>query len=255
MTHEPSVGFAADAYARLKGLGVALVTYGAGGLNIINSVGLAYAEESPLLVISGSPETRFRSQPPLLHHCVKEFDTQYKVFTEVTAAQAFLDNPKTAQERIEHVLETIIKSSRPGYIEIPRDMVNAEIEIQELAPHSVEGESPALLEAVVEILQRLAASKRPVMLVGVEVSRFRLKEKVIELAELLNIPVSLRSWANQPFRNFIQISSEHILGVLATRACASTSKLQTAFLTSVLYLQKWKLEVTQPLCRLKTLFS
>src|ERR1700722_10362728 len=62
MTHEPSIGFAADAYARIKGLGVAIVTYGAGGLNMVNSTGLAYAEESPLLVISGGPETRHRSQ-------------------------------------------------------------------------------------------------------------------------------------------------------------------------------------------------
>src|SRR5579883_1177590 len=73
MTHEPSVGFAADAYARLKGLGVALVTYGAGGLNMVNPIGLAYAEESPVLVISGSPETRYRTQKPHLHHCVKTF--------------------------------------------------------------------------------------------------------------------------------------------------------------------------------------
>ena len=189
MTHEPSVGFAADAYARLRGLGVAIVTYGAGGLNIVNAVGLAYAEESPLLVIGGSPETRFLSQPALLHHCVKTFDTQYKVLAEVTEVQAFLDNPKTAQKQIEHVLDTIIKSSRPGYLEIPRDMVNAEIEIQELAPSSVEGESPALLEAVSEIVQKLTAAKRPVLLAGVEVSRFKLKEKVVELADLLNIPV------------------------------------------------------------------
>ena len=70
MTHEPSVGYAADAYARLRGLGVALVTYGAGGLNMVNPVGLAYAEESPLLVISGSPETRFRKGKP--HHKKKE---------------------------------------------------------------------------------------------------------------------------------------------------------------------------------------
>ncbi|HEY9682017.1 MAG TPA: thiamine pyrophosphate-dependent enzyme [Oculatellaceae cyanobacterium] len=189
MTHEPSVGFAADAYARLRGLGVGLVTYGAGGLNMINSVALAYAEESPLLIISGSPETRFRSQPAMLHHCVKEFDTQYNVFAEVTAAQALLDNPKTAQEQIELVLETILKSSRPGYIEIPRDMVNTEIETQDRAPRSVEGESPAVLDAVGEIIQRLKASKRPVLLVGAEVSRFKLKDKIVELAELLNIPV------------------------------------------------------------------
>src|SRR5271170_7533114 len=66
MSHEPSVGFAADAYARIKGLGVALVTYGAGGLNMVNATALAYAEESPLLVISGSPETKFRQGKPQL---------------------------------------------------------------------------------------------------------------------------------------------------------------------------------------------
>src|SRR5215470_9158056 len=134
MTHEPSVGFAADAYARLRGLGVALVTYGAGGLNMINPIGLAYAEESPVLVLSGSPETRYRSQKPLLHHCVKSFDTQYKVFEEVTESQAILTNPATAQEEIDRVIDTTLKQSRPGYIEIPRDMVNYELEINRKAP-------------------------------------------------------------------------------------------------------------------------
>src|SRR5262249_12038495 len=55
-SHEPAVGFAADAAARItNGLGVCLVTYGAGGLNMVNSVACAYAEKSPLVVISGGP--------------------------------------------------------------------------------------------------------------------------------------------------------------------------------------------------------
>ena len=53
MTHEPSVGFAADGYGRITGLGVACVTYCVGGLNMLNAVACAYAEKSPLLVISG----------------------------------------------------------------------------------------------------------------------------------------------------------------------------------------------------------
>ncbi|HMP54497.1 MAG TPA: thiamine pyrophosphate-binding protein, partial [Candidatus Melainabacteria bacterium] len=133
MTHEPSVGYAADAYARLRGLGIALVTYGAGGLNMINPIGLAYAEESPVLVISGSPETRYRSQKPHLHHCVKTFDTQYNVFKEVTESQALLHNPVTAQAEIDRVFSTTIKESRPGYLEIPRDMVNYDIPVEEPA--------------------------------------------------------------------------------------------------------------------------
>ncbi len=189
LTHEPSVGFAADGYARLRGLGVALVTYGAGGLNMINPVGLAYAEESPVLVISGSPETRFRNQKPQLHHCVKTFDTQFNVFREVTEAQTILSSPQTAQEEIDRVFDTTFKQSRPGYIEIPRDMVNCEIETVSRAPASVEGESPAMEEAVNEIIDRLKGAKRPILLVGVEIRRFSLKEKVVALAEALNLPV------------------------------------------------------------------
>ncbi|MBP6745308.1 thiamine pyrophosphate-binding protein, partial [bacterium] len=106
LTHEPSVGYAADAYARLRGLGVALVTYGAGGLNMVNPVGLAYAEESPLLVISGAPETRFRNDKPHLHHCVKNFNTQHDVYVQVTEATSIVDNIKTAQAEIDRVFDT-----------------------------------------------------------------------------------------------------------------------------------------------------
>ena len=42
MTHEPSVGFAADGYARVRGLGLAVVTYCVGGLNMVNSIAGAY---------------------------------------------------------------------------------------------------------------------------------------------------------------------------------------------------------------------
>ena len=189
MTHEPSVGFAADAYARVRGLGVALVTYGAGGLNMINPVALAYAEESPVLVISGSPETRFRNAKPQLHHCVKSFDTQFQVFREVTESQAFILNSLTAQDEVDRVFETTTKFSRPGYIEIPRDMVNCEIEVHKTVVSSVEGISDGLTEAVSEILQRLSAARQPVLFVGAEVKRYGLGDKVVALAESLNLPV------------------------------------------------------------------
>jgi indolepyruvate decarboxylase len=56
LSHEPGVGFAADAAARARpGLGVAAVTYGAGALNMVNAVAAAFAEKSPVVVISGAP--------------------------------------------------------------------------------------------------------------------------------------------------------------------------------------------------------
>ena len=65
LSHEPAVGFAADGAARVtNGLGVCLITYGAGGLNMVNSVACAYAEESPLIVISGGPGKLERESRP-----------------------------------------------------------------------------------------------------------------------------------------------------------------------------------------------
>ena len=59
LSHEPGVGFAADAAARINStLGVAAVTYGAGALNMVNPVAAAYAEKSPVVVISRCPRQR-----------------------------------------------------------------------------------------------------------------------------------------------------------------------------------------------------
>ena len=57
LSHEPAVGFAADAAGRFRGtIGVAAVTYGAGAFNLVNAVSGAFAEKSPVVVISGAPE-------------------------------------------------------------------------------------------------------------------------------------------------------------------------------------------------------
>ena len=53
-TREETAGFAADAYARTKGIGMACVTYGVGGLSMINAVTGAYAEKSPSLSLAAA---------------------------------------------------------------------------------------------------------------------------------------------------------------------------------------------------------
>lgn len=189
MTHEPSVGYAADAYARLKGLGVALVTYGAGGLNMVNPVGLAYAEESPLLTISGGPETRFRSQKPHLHHCVKNFRTQHDVYAQVCQSTTILDHPAMAKQEVDRVFDDTLKHSRPGYIELPRDMVSFEISDEGKHEKVQIEDEKARHEAVLDIVERLKKCSRPVLMVGVQVRRFGLMDSAVALAQALNLPV------------------------------------------------------------------
>ena len=94
LSHEPGVGFAADAAARFRGgIGVAAVTYGAGAFNLVNAVSGAFAEKSPVVVISGAPGRAESRSGLLLHHQGRTLDTQFRVFQEITCAQARLDAP------------------------------------------------------------------------------------------------------------------------------------------------------------------
>src|SRR5712675_2364331 len=87
---EQGAGFAADAYARVRGLGVVCVTYCVGGLKVANTTAEAFAEKSPVVVISGAPGIKEREKNPLLHHKVREFDTQAQVFKHLTVASTVL---------------------------------------------------------------------------------------------------------------------------------------------------------------------
>jgi len=121
---EQGAGFAADAYARIRGLGAVCVTYCVGGLKVANTTAEAFAEKSPVVIISGAPGMKEREKNPLLHHKVKEFDTQKKVFEQLTVASTVLTDPQTAFQEIDRVLHAALRFKRPVYIEIPRDLVN-----------------------------------------------------------------------------------------------------------------------------------
>ena len=191
-SHEPAVGFAADASARItNGLGVCLITYGAGGLNMINSVACAYAEKSPLVVISGGPGKLEKSSGILVHHQVKSYESQYKIYNEVVEYGAILDQRHTAAAQIRKALNVALRAMRPVYLEVPRDMVFSDIDrLADPEDLDLEVKEGALEEACEEILDRLVASRNPVLVVGVEVHRFGLQQKVVALAEKLQIPVT-----------------------------------------------------------------
>ncbi|MCW5845910.1 MAG: alpha-keto acid decarboxylase family protein [Anaerolineae bacterium] len=188
---EQGAGFAADAYARFNGLGVVCITYCVGGLKVANTTAQAYAEKSPVVVISGAPGVNERLRNPLLHHKVRDFDTQLKVFEQLTVAAAVLDNPQTAAREIGRVLHAAVQQQRPVYIELPRDMVNVSISVEpEPARPSPEPDAVALAEAVAEIAGRLHAARRPVVLAGVEVQRYRRQRQLMQLVEKTGLPVA-----------------------------------------------------------------
>src|ERR1700726_4654361 len=77
LSNEPGVGFAADAAARYHcGLGVAVVTFGAGAFNLVKGHAHAYAERSPVGVDPGAPGRGERNSRLRLHPPARSVDTQ-----------------------------------------------------------------------------------------------------------------------------------------------------------------------------------
>jgi TPP-dependent 2-oxoacid decarboxylase len=188
---EQGAGFAADAYARVSGLGVVCITYCVGGLKVANTTAQAFAEKSPVVVISGAPGINERMKSPLLHHKVRDFDTQLKVFEQLTVASTVIDDPQTACREIDRVLNAALRHQRPVYIELPRDMISVSVTPyhqprEEMTP----SEDETLQEALHEAVDIINAAKKPVIIAGVELHRFGLQDMLLRLIENTNIPVA-----------------------------------------------------------------
>jgi indolepyruvate decarboxylase len=163
-----------------------------GGLNTVNAVACAYAERSPVVLLSGSPGISERVRNPLLHHMVRDFSTQREVFEKITVAATVLDDPLTAPREIDRALAALMRYKRPIYLEIPRDLVHAPV--TPLSGPSLvqpaECEPEALAEAMAEVRAMLSVAERPVVLAGAEIHRFGLQDELVRLVERLNAPVA-----------------------------------------------------------------
>ncbi|MGH7916992.1 MAG: thiamine pyrophosphate-binding protein [Candidatus Binataceae bacterium] len=195
-SHEPGVGFAADGYARATGkIGVVCVTYGAGGHNMVNPVAGSFSERVPLLIFSGGPGEEERRLGTLIHHQAREIESQHRIYQEVTCASCVIVDPHTAARDIHQVVRTIWAEQRPGYVEIHRDMVDREIEVpDELiewdgALHFQDSDTRKVEEAARETAAMFNESKRPVLIAGIEMHRYKAARELVELAEKMGAPV------------------------------------------------------------------
>ena len=190
-TREDCAGFAADAYARVNGMGAVCVTYGVGALSLANSIAGAYAEKSPVVLISGAPGLGERVNDPLLHHRVREWRTQLDVFEKICAASREIVDPATAFRDIDFLLDTALRQKRPVYIELPRDIVGVVPDQIRPYTHAEPRSDPdALAEAVKEAMTRIGAAKKPVIIAGIELHRYGLQAEAVQLAEVSGIPIA-----------------------------------------------------------------
>ena len=191
--NELNAGYAADGYARLKGLGAVAVTCGPGSLSLVNAVAGAYAERVPVVVICGGPRREAYAKKPRLHHILPDnFTASLKIFAEITVGACLIDDPAQAPAQIDTLLARSLAERRPVYLEIPVDVQQQPCPApgQWAAAFSPVDDQATLAAAVQAVAERMMATDRCVVLVGHEVRSAGLEEQVLALIDATGLPIA-----------------------------------------------------------------
>lgn len=188
--NELNAGYAADGYARVNGVGAAVVTYGVGGLSILNAVAGAFAERVPLIVISGAPPAGRRESGALVHHLVSNYYLQFEIYRKMTTDAAILTDHDRAPDEIDRVIRNCVTRRLPVYLELPADMAHAPCRPpRELAdPSPLSSLEESIAECVSEAAEMVNRSSHPLILAGVELLRLSLGQEALRLVETAEIP-------------------------------------------------------------------
>ena len=202
MATEQGAGCAADSYARLRGLGAVVTTFGAGELSALNAIAGACAESVPVVHIVGTPGLAAREASGPMRHNLPGHDRDHfaRMAAEVTAAQADL-RPATAPAEIDRVLSTALRTSRPVYLTIPADVAGVPVPAPAgRLPRAAQDPDPAVVAAFTGRARRvLAAVTSASLLAGHLAARHRVTAQVRDLAIAGDLPVAVLSTAKGDF--------------------------------------------------------
>lgn len=115
--NELNAAYAADGYARCRGAGALLTTFGVGELSALNGVAGSYAEYLPVVHIVGAPSQTSQHNGELLHHTLGDGDFRHflRMHQEIAVATSVLTADNAAAE-IDRVLLTALTLRRPVYL-------------------------------------------------------------------------------------------------------------------------------------------
>ncbi|GKT84514.1 LOW QUALITY PROTEIN: pyruvate decarboxylase [Colletotrichum tofieldiae] len=213
-TNELNAGYAADGYARIKGIGALITTSGVGELSAINAIAGAYAERAAVIHIVGTPARALQDARIMLHHGFN--DGEYRRFAQmhahVTVAQADLRHALSAPDQIDEVLEQCLIESRPVYIQLPQDLVSVPVPADKLQfPIRVpdHGVTLATQAAVAAVLYKIRKAKQPMILVDGEARPLGIVDEIHQLVKTTGWP----TWTSAFGKSLVDETLPNVHGV------------------------------------------
>ncbi|PWY56700.1 pyruvate decarboxylase [Legionella qingyii] len=168
--NELNAGYAADGYARIKGVSALIVTFSVGGLSAVNAVAGAFAENLPVIVISGGPNTNSVQDAEILHHTLATENYSYvrEIFAKITAHSVFIHRPSDAPMQIDTAIAIALAKKKPVYIEIACNIAGLSVSPPTQRALNVKklSDTSSLAAAIEDAAAKLNAATKPVLIAG-----------------------------------------------------------------------------------------
>ncbi|XP_057982953.1 pyruvate decarboxylase 1 [Malania oleifera] len=235
--NELNAGYAADGYARCRGVGACAVTFTVGGLSVLNAIAGAYSENLPLICIVGGPNSNDYGTNRILHHTIglPDFSQELRCFQTVTCYQAVVNNLEDAHEMIDTAISTALKESKPVYISISCNLpgIPHPTFSRDPVPFAI---SPRLsnqmgLEAAVEATAEfLSKAVKPVLVGGPKLRVAKAADAFVELADACGYALAVTPSA----KGLVPENHPHFMGTywgaISTAFCAEIVESADAYL-------------------------
>lgn len=213
--NELNAGYAADGYARAKGVGACVVTFTVGGLSVLNAIAGAYSENLPVICIVGGPNSNDYGTNRILHHTIglPDFTQELRCFQSITCTQAVVNNLEDAHEQIDTAISTALKESKPAYISIGCNLsgIRHPTFCRDPVPFSLAPKmsNPMGLEAAVEATADfLNKAVKPVIVGGPKLRVAKAQKAFMEFVDASGYPVAIMPSA----KGLVQEQHPHFIG-------------------------------------------
>jgi Pyruvate decarboxylase and related thiamine pyrophosphate-requiring enzymes len=227
--NELNAGYATDSYARIKGIGALITTFGVGELSACNAIAGSYCEGVPVIHIVGAPKTMIQQEHKQMHHTLLDgdFDVFRKLSEHITEYNAII-TPENATLEIPLAIQKAKENKKPVYLLLATDIVSKNVIKRPHILESKQTNQKNLQTAVKHIEQMLMQSKNPLLISGIFVSRYNLKSQVEQIVQNFNLPATTMMMGKGSFdesnKNYIglyagSLGSKEVQNIVETSDC------------------------------------
>jgi indolepyruvate decarboxylase len=187
--NELNAAYAADGYARIKGIAAVNTTYGVGELSALGGIAGAYAEHVPVFHLTGMPNTALQAGRALVHHTLGngEYDLFYQMAEPAVCARAIM-TPQNAAFETERLIAEALYHRRPVYMAFPTDLANQPLVSAAEPLPAPWSDSNSLVAAADAVVAAIAEARTACILPGILVARAGLQAALQAIVDASGLP-------------------------------------------------------------------